>query len=168
MSAYNVTSVANFTYIPFLEMQVDAAGLAFLTTLPDVSSIEEDVLVLPALSTSVPLVGAERAWALGFSGAGQTIAVLDTGVDKTHPFLAGKVVSEACYSWFWDTLGATSVCPNGSDDQLGPDSGVNCPMCLDDKIARVKLAEASIQQELDTIEAMPAVLLRKAFSGGLA
>jgi len=38
---------------------------------------------------------------------------------------------------------------------------------LDDKIAGVKLAEASIQQELDTIEAMPAALLRKAFSGGL-
>ena len=38
---------------------------------------------------------------------------------------------------------------------------------LDDKIAGVKLAEASIQQELDTIEAMPAALLRKAFSGNL-
>jgi len=38
---------------------------------------------------------------------------------------------------------------------------------LDDKIAGVKLAEASIQQELDTIEAMPSALLRKAFSGGL-
>jgi len=36
---------------------------------------------------------------------------------------------------------------------------------LDDKIAGVKLAEASIQQELDTIEAMPAALLRKAFAG---
>ena len=38
---------------------------------------------------------------------------------------------------------------------------------LDDKIAGVKLAEASIQQELDTIEAMPAALLRKAFNGEL-
>ena len=38
---------------------------------------------------------------------------------------------------------------------------------LDDKLAGVKLAEASIQQELDTIEAMPAALLRKAFSGNI-
>ena len=38
---------------------------------------------------------------------------------------------------------------------------------LDDKLAGVKLAEASIQQELDTIEAMPAALLRKAFKGEL-
>ena len=35
------------------------------------------------------------------------------------------------------------------------------------KIAGIKLAEASIQQELATIEAMPASLLRKAFSGAL-
>ena len=38
---------------------------------------------------------------------------------------------------------------------------------VEDKLAGVKLAEAPIQQELDTIEAMPAALLRKAFSGGL-
>ena len=38
---------------------------------------------------------------------------------------------------------------------------------LNDKIAGAKLAEESIQQELDTIEAMPASLLRKAFSGEL-
>jgi type I restriction enzyme S subunit len=38
---------------------------------------------------------------------------------------------------------------------------------LDDKFFATSIAEASIQQELDTIEAMPAALLRKAFSGGL-
>ena len=38
---------------------------------------------------------------------------------------------------------------------------------LDDKITGVNLAEESIQQELETIEAMPAALLRKAFSGEL-
>ena len=38
---------------------------------------------------------------------------------------------------------------------------------LGDKLAGVSLAEKSIQQELETIEAMPAALLRKAFSGEL-
>jgi len=36
---------------------------------------------------------------------------------------------------------------------------------LNDQIAVVELAEESIQQEIETIEAMPAALLRKAFSG---
>ena len=38
---------------------------------------------------------------------------------------------------------------------------------LEEKRVGVKLAEQSIQQELDTIAAMPASLLRKAFSGEL-
>jgi len=38
---------------------------------------------------------------------------------------------------------------------------------LDDKIAGVGLVEQSIQQEMETIAAMPAALLRKAFSGEL-
>ena len=35
----------------------------------------------------------------GIHGAGWTVAILDTGVDKSHPFLAGKVVSQACFSF---------------------------------------------------------------------
>ena len=46
----------------------------------------------------MPLIKADQAAALGFTGAGQTVAILDTGVAKGHPMLKGKVVSEACYS----------------------------------------------------------------------
>lgn len=38
------------------------------------------------------LVGADAARTSGLTGAGVTIAVLDTGVDESHPELAGKVV----------------------------------------------------------------------------
>ena len=79
-------------------MEVDAAALEALASDPGVVSIEEDKLLKPKLEESIPLVGAPQAWSQGFGGSGQTIAILDTGVDKTHRFLAGKVVSEACYS----------------------------------------------------------------------
>ena len=40
----------------------------------------------------------DTAWNNGYDGNGQTIGVLDTGTQAGHPWLAGKVVREACYS----------------------------------------------------------------------
>lgn len=50
--------------------------------------------VHPSLDVSVPQVGAPAAWQAGHTGAGTTVAVLDTGYDPGHPDLAGIVKGE--------------------------------------------------------------------------
>jgi subtilisin family serine protease len=121
-----VDGITLFDTIPFLALNADAASLHLLLAAPGVASIQEDVPVPPTLLDSVPLIKADQAAALGFSGTGQAIAILDTGVAKTHPMLAGKVVSEACYS---STVAgqSTSVCPGGASSSTAVGSGVNCP-----------------------------------------
>ena len=47
----------------------------------------------PTLDVSVPQIGAPAAWRAGFTGQGVTVAVLDTGIDATHPDLAGQVAA---------------------------------------------------------------------------
>lgn len=44
-----------------------------------------------SLDVSVPQTGAPAAWQAGLTGQGVTVAVLDSGIDATHPDLAGKV-----------------------------------------------------------------------------
>ena len=64
----------------------------------------------------------------GFTGEGQVVAILDTGVDADHPFLAGKVVAEACFST--TASNSTSLCPGGVSESTAPGSGRNCPVAI--------------------------------------
>ncbi|TXS18688.1 S8 family serine peptidase [Streptomyces sp. wa22] len=50
-----------------------------------------DGKVEAALKDSVPQVNAPQAWAEGFDGKGTTVAVLDTGIDATHPDVKDRI-----------------------------------------------------------------------------
>ena len=124
LSGHSVSSVRPFKFMPYVAMEVGGAPLEALASDPEVVSIEQEMAVKPSLAGSTSLIGAPEAWSLGYTGSGQAIAVLDTGVDATHPFLAGKVVSEACYSGSGD---GTSLCPEGTPESILPGSGRPCP-----------------------------------------
>ncbi|MFJ1764739.1 S8 family peptidase [Amycolatopsis sp. NPDC088138] len=58
---------------------------------PSAGKIWLDGPVHAALDRSVPQIGAPEAWKAGYTGKGTTVAILDTGIDATHPDLADAV-----------------------------------------------------------------------------
>ena len=77
-----------------IAMQVASGKLAEIHALPGVKAVHLPELIYPATETSVPFIGAHRAWDPslqgGFRGEGVTIAVIDSGVDYTHAHLGGS------------------------------------------------------------------------------
>ena len=120
-----------FLTVPYVALEVTPEGRAALDGLGgDILRIFNDELLFPTLVESVPLVEADQAWAAGYDGTGSVIAVLDTGIDGSHPALTGKVVQEACFSTN-DPGICESLCPNGQEQQVGPGSAAPCPSdCL--------------------------------------
>ena len=71
-----------------------------ISILPGVLMVEPYVKVVfygdvhtPAIKASNSSVYPEGAWALGFTGKGSNIAIVDTGIDDEHPGLAGKSIA---------------------------------------------------------------------------
>lgn len=112
-------SFRTYRNFPFIALEVTAADLARLTADPQVLSITENMPLTLKLAKSIPLIGANKAWEAGFDGAGQVVAIIDSGVDKKHPFLKDKVVSEACYS-------ESAWCPGAMTSSTATDSGLPC------------------------------------------
>lgn len=134
------TSAANveaFDVVPLVTLDATPETIAELRASPEVAAVVEDVpLPLPRpVAASAPQgtrswtqddawwhIGTseiETAWNAGYDGRGQAVAILDTGVQSDHPWLTGKVVDEACYSF-------AGNCPGGVDAALGKGSAAPC------------------------------------------
>lgn len=128
-----------YTAVNMIAADVPTAALDRIAANPFVAEIFPLERHLPQLQSSVPSLGAVTFWNAGFMGAGQSVAVLDTGIRRNHPAFAGAPIVDHIFL----SAGAGDPCfgddLNSPDDQNGHGSHVagivasrgssECPNC---------------------------------------
>jgi len=114
-AAVGAPAITRLTTAPAFGVTVDAAELDDLVGDPRVKSVEYDRQFQKNLAVTLPTIGMPSVRAAGGTGANYGVAVIDDGVQRTHPFIGlGRIAGtgEAC---FLDT----NNCPNGTNAQTG-------------------------------------------------
>ncbi|MCI0566685.1 MAG: S8 family serine peptidase, partial [Acidobacteria bacterium] len=107
-----------FETVPALAGEITAPGLAKLAGLPGVLRVDLDLPSEAHLVESVPLIQASQVQSLGHRGQGISVAILDSGIDLSHPDLSEDLVAQECFC-------SGGCCPDGTSRQSGPGSAVD-------------------------------------------
>ena len=92
LARMDVQVISNYTVAyNGIQARIPYNRLNEIRELPGVKAVHPAPIHEPALSSSVPLIGAPEVWAdLGFDGEDVVIAVIDTGIDYTHAAFDGS------------------------------------------------------------------------------
>src|SRR3989344_50658 len=102
-------------------------GLQKLEHDPEVETIFLNRVLSPTLTTSVPQINANQVWNLSINGynitgAGETICVIDTGIDTDHSAFTGRILGQYCYCSVTD-YGAGGCCPDNTTESTSAEDG---------------------------------------------
>lgn len=104
--------------LPGFVLRAGRSALRALERHPEVERVYLDGKVYAQLTEATELIGATISKAQGFSGAGVTVAVVDTGIDTDHIWLMDDIVVERC----WCNDGCCPPFPPGFNQRSGAGS----------------------------------------------
>jgi len=100
VSQLGARNVHRYTAINMLAAEVPASAIDTLASHPLVAEIGLIEKQFAQLKYSVPALGAPVFWSAGYTGVGESVAVLDTGVRTSHPAFAGlNIVNKVFLDW---------------------------------------------------------------------
>ncbi len=108
------TRISRYLGINMLSAEIPATAIPALASDPAIAEVFPVEQLRSQLATSVPALGAPAFWAAGYTGQGESVGLLDTGVRADHPALAAVSVRSQVFltngrtdSCFGDDISAT-------------------------------------------------------------
>jgi serine protease AprX len=88
----NATVEYTYDLINGMAITVPSAEAASrLSSLNGVKYVEKNIIFHTTLDKAAPIIGAPQVWDMGYTGKGIKVALVDTGIDGTHPDLKGRI-----------------------------------------------------------------------------
>jgi parallel beta-helix repeat protein len=129
-----VTGKGAFFNVVFAE--IPAGKMEEIGSLPEVESVEPSRSFRPLLHVSVPSILASAFWNASFNGSPYAVAIVDTGVNWSHPALAGAYIGGIDVN--------TTDCDSDPDDKDGHGTHVAGIVASNDSFYRGVAYGASI------------------------
>ena len=74
-----------------IEVKIPKTAVKRLKSLNNVKYVENDIIFHANLEQAAPIIGAPEIWDCGYTGNGVRIALIDSGIDASHPDMKGKI-----------------------------------------------------------------------------
>ncbi|MGA3027401.1 MAG: S8 family serine peptidase, partial [Bryobacteraceae bacterium] len=139
LRSYGATAIRPYTVINAMAAEVPPAILPALEADSEVAGVSPVVKLHPQLDVSVPAILAPTFWSAYSKGAGESVGVLDSGIDSDNPGFAGlNVVGHVSLAegsqdpCFGDTLTSADKLGHGTHVSgiVASQGGGSCPNCI--------------------------------------
>lgn len=118
--APDFVATRRYAAVPAVAGRVTPDGLQALQARSDVAQVALDGIGDAGLAQSVPLIHANETFNAGVTGAGEIVAVIDTGIDTDHVDLSDSIAYEGCFL----TGGGCPPAPHVAEDDHGHGTNV--------------------------------------------
>ncbi len=98
MEALGARGVRGFTFLNLLAGEIPVGAIGELAAHPDVALVIPDEVYRGQLDVSTAAMGVNAFWSRSFTGAGESAAILDSGLNSAHPAFAGRRIVSRVFS----------------------------------------------------------------------
>lgn len=118
--ASEFVATRRYAAVPAVAGRVTPYGLQALQARSDIAQVALDGVGDAGMNLTVPMIHANETFDSGVTGAGEIVAVIDTGIDTDHPDLSDSIAYEKCFL----TGGGCPSEPHVAEDDHGHGTNV--------------------------------------------